>query len=109
MWLLEHCKTSLPAPKGTHSLEGINLMWPPWPDKAIKLLLCNSCKTVSMILLGISEQRLSFGSSVVRQRGSLVLRPVSLGRDPDNAGSHAYVSTGGIQETTVSSPQTAVN
>ena len=79
------------------------------PDKAIKLLLCNSCKTVSMILLGISEQRLSFSSSAVRQRSSSVLRPVSPGRDADNAGSHAYVSSGGIQETTVPSPQTAVN
>ena len=43
-------KKTLPYPiQGeTHSLEGISLLWPPSPGKAIKLFLSNSPKTLSL-------------------------------------------------------------
>ena len=47
--LLEHYKTPhYPLQGGTYSLEGISLLWPPLPGRAVKLFLSTSPKTLSL-------------------------------------------------------------
>ena len=59
--LLEHYKTPYhPLHGGTHSFEGIILLWPHLPGKAVKLSFSTSCKTLSPYLYLALDQRLSF-------------------------------------------------
>ena len=46
--LLEHHDSTTPSRVGALSFEGIGLLWPPLPDKAIKLFLPASPQTVSI-------------------------------------------------------------
>ena len=58
---LEHYKTPHhPLQGGTHSFEGIILLWSHLPGKAVKLLFSTSCKTLSPYLYLALNQRLSF-------------------------------------------------
>ena len=110
MGLLEHSKTPhYLLQRGHTALRALSWCVPLGLTKQSSYFFVLHAKLVSMILLGIAEQRLSFGSSVVRQWGSWVLRPGSPGGAADNAGSHTYVTTGGTQEIVVPSPESAVN
>ena len=54
-----------------HSLQGISLLWPPLPGKAVKLSFSFTQNTVSAFLWGTSGQRLSFGNNTDERRMSV--------------------------------------
>ena len=60
--LLEHYKPPhYPLQGGSHSLEGISLLWPPLPGKPLKATLFYvTPNAVSLFLFG--EQSLSYGN-----------------------------------------------
>lgn len=64
--LLEHCKTPHYLLQRGHSLEGIMLMWPLGLTKQSSYFVLHA-KLVTMILLGITEQRLSFDSRCISE------------------------------------------
>ena len=55
-------------PKGGHSLQGISLLWPPLPGKALKVIFFSFIQnSVTTFLFGTRWKRLSFDNSTVTQ------------------------------------------